>query len=90
MSVEALSLLQYNSRIKRLVGDPSVQACWVKAETSDLRVSRGHCYLELIQKNERGDTVARLGAVIWATTFISVASGYSYFVQIKDYIFESV
>ena len=70
MSVEALSLLQYNSRIKRLVGDPSVQACWVKAETSDLRVSRGHCYLELIQKNERGDTVARLGAVIWATTFM--------------------
>ena len=28
--------------------------------------------------------------LIWATTFISVASGYSYFVQIKDYIFESV
>ena len=66
---EPLSLIEYNSRIKRLLYDSSVQECWVTAETSDLRVSRGHCYLELIQKNEQGATVARLGAVIWASTF---------------------
>lgn len=28
--------------------------------------------------------------LIWFTTFISVAGGYSYFIQVKDYIFESV
>ena len=28
--------------------------------------------------------------MIWFTTFISVASGYSYFMQIKDYIFETI
>ena len=28
--------------------------------------------------------------MIWFTSFISVASGYSYFMQVKDYIFESV
>lgn len=28
--------------------------------------------------------------LIWFTTFISVAGGYSYFLQVKDYIFESV
>lgn len=28
--------------------------------------------------------------LIWFTTFISIAGGYSYFLQIKDYIFESV
>ena len=32
-------------------------------------VSRGHCYLELLQKNDAGVTIARLGAVIWASTF---------------------
>ena len=67
--MEPITLLQFNSRIKQLLYDSSVQACWVTAETSDLRVSRGHCYLELIQKNEAGVTVAKLGAVIWANTF---------------------
>ncbi|MDO4198604.1 MAG: CDP-diacylglycerol--glycerol-3-phosphate 3-phosphatidyltransferase [Erysipelotrichaceae bacterium] len=28
--------------------------------------------------------------LIWFTTFISVAGGYSYFMQVKDYIFESM
>lgn len=28
--------------------------------------------------------------MIWFTSFISVASGYSYFMQIKDYIFETM
>ena len=28
--------------------------------------------------------------MIWFTTFISLASGYSYFMQVKDYIFESI
>lgn len=67
--MEPITLLQFNSRIKQLLYDSSVQACWVTAETSDLRVSRGHCYLELIQKNDAGVTVAKLGAVIWANTF---------------------
>ena len=66
---QSLTLLEYNQRIKNLMYDPDVQNCWVTAETSDLRVSRGHCYLELIQKNEQGATVAKLGAVIWANTF---------------------
>ena len=28
--------------------------------------------------------------LIWFTTFISVAGGYSYFMQVKDLIFESI
>ena len=67
--MESISLLDYNNRIKGLLYDPTVQSCWVTAETSDLRVSRGHCYLELLQKNDAGVTIARLGAVIWASTF---------------------
>lgn len=66
---QSLSLIEYNNRIKRLLYNEQVQSCWVTAETADLRVSRGHCYMELIQKNEAGVTVARLGAVIWASTF---------------------
>ncbi|MBP5498969.1 MAG: exodeoxyribonuclease VII large subunit [Muribaculaceae bacterium] len=67
----AITLLEFNGRIKRLLNSDEVQNCWIQAETSDLRVST-HCYLELIQKNEKGDTVARMGAVIWANAFRSL------------------
>lgn len=66
---QAISLLEFNGRIKRLLTDPSVFNCWVMAETSDVRVNR-HCYLELLQKNPNtGETIARARAVIWANTF---------------------
>lgn len=45
---------------------PQLQSAWVAAELSDLRYNGGHCYMELIEKNERGETVARMRANIWA------------------------
>ena len=67
-AVEPISLLEFNNRIKALVNSPTVQNCWIKAETSDVRVST-HCYMELVQKNDRGDIVARVGAVMWNNVF---------------------
>lgn len=66
---QGISLKEFNERIKGLLYNSQVQRCWVVAETSDLRVARGHCYLELIQKNEKGDTIARASAAIWASAF---------------------
>lgn len=42
---------------------------WVTAELSDVRVAGGHCYMELIEKNDLGQTIAKLRATIWRTTF---------------------
>ena len=40
------------------------------AEASDMRTSGGHCYLELIEKNEvTGAVTARIRAIIWASQF---------------------
>ncbi len=64
-----ISLLEFNGRIKRLLHHSDVLDCWVAAETADLRLSRGHCYMELLQKDERNNTVARLGAAIWASAY---------------------
>ena len=62
--------MEFNSRVKGLLQDSSVQRCWVVAETSDVAVRGGHCYLELIQKDpERGQTLAKARAVIWANRF---------------------
>lgn len=44
-----------------------LQRAWVRAELSDVRYSGGHCYMELIEKNQQGATVAKLRANIWAS-----------------------
>lgn len=72
---QAISLLEFNRRIKGLLYDQQVMGVWVTAETSDVQVRRGHCYLELLQKDEEtGQTVAKIGAVIWASTFMRVGA----------------
>lgn len=45
----------------------ALQNVWVVGETSDLRMSGGHCYLELLEKDARGGIVARVRANIWAS-----------------------
>lgn len=41
---------------------------WIQAEFSDFQVKGGHCYVELIEKNDAGVTVARIRANIWRGT----------------------
>ncbi len=71
-----LSLLQLNNRISSaIVADSGLRDVWVTAETGDLRVSGGHCYLELIEKDpDTGRPVARLRAVIWASAFARISA----------------
>lgn len=70
-----ISLREFNARIAAAVNSaPTLSRQWVIAETVDVRLSRGHCYLELIEKDDQERTVARLGAVIWASTFAQIAA----------------
>ncbi len=65
---KAMSLLQLTTAIGNAVRmTPALQGTWVTAELSDVRVSGGHCYMELIEKNQAGQTVAKLRAAIWAS-----------------------
>jgi exodeoxyribonuclease VII large subunit len=65
-----MTLSEFNARIGQAVnGNPELQNQWVVAETSDLRV-RNHCYMELVEKDDRGMTVAKVGAVIWASNYV--------------------
>lgn len=70
---ESLSLLQLNQRIARLIADPSTQNVWVTAELSDVAVRGGHCYMELLQKDDRGVQVAKARGVIWANNYARIA-----------------
>ena len=74
MNTEAITLLELNRRVARaLTAAPGLSGIWVTGETSDLRVSGGHCYMELIQKDDAGVPVAKARAVIWASTYSFLA-----------------
>ncbi|MCU4164707.1 exodeoxyribonuclease VII large subunit [Carboxylicivirga caseinilyticus] len=68
---EHISLSQLNSQIKEAIEVSFPDTVWVIAEISEIRTVRsGHCYLELIEKDETTDTVkAKARATIWAFTY---------------------
>ncbi len=71
---QGMSLSEFSARIEGLInGVDMIQQQWVVAETSDLRLNRsGHCYTELIEKDEAGTTVAKVGAVMWASNYSAI------------------
>lgn len=70
-TAEAITLKELNIRLGRAISSaPDLTDVWVTAETSDLRVSGGHCYMELLQKNPDTQAVlAKARAVIWANNY---------------------
>lgn len=65
---QAMTLLQFTTAIGNAVRmSPVLQGAWVVAELSDVRFSGGHCYMELVEKSDSGQTVAKLRAAIWAS-----------------------
>lgn len=61
-----LTLSQFNAMVRRAVSVASeLRGRWVTAELADVNYSGGHCYMMLVEKNERGDTVARMRATVW-------------------------
>ena len=73
-SESAITLSVFNARIKETLNyQEELQGQWVKAETSDVQVRRGHCYLELIEKNpDTGQTIAKVQGVVWANVFAAL------------------
>ena len=68
---QGMKLSEFNATIEQVLnGDQRLRNQWVIAETSDLRLNRsGHCYTELIEKDAHGETIAKVGAAIWANTY---------------------
>lgn len=73
-SPRSYSLSELVSSVRRCIEKGFRGRYWVRAETSDLRIASGagHCYMELLEKGERGDVVARARANMWANTYNEV------------------
>ena len=63
---DTLSLFELNTLVREAIEQELTQEYWVEAELSEVRESRGHCYMELIQKEELANTpIARASAKCW-------------------------
>lgn len=72
-SENKLTLLELNRLIREVIESEMPNEYWVEAELSECRESRGHCYMELIQKDERSATpVAKASAKCWASKWVLI------------------
>ena len=65
---KTLSLYELNSIVASVIDIDMQGDYWVVAEISELREVRGHCYMELVEKDELSNTpIAKASAKCWAS-----------------------
>ena len=68
-----ITLYELNSLVREVIECEMPSEYWVEAELSECRESRGHCYMELIQKDELSATpIAKASARCWASKWMLV------------------
>ena len=73
MNTAHLSLRQLNLMVRDAIETSLPDEYWVEAELSECREHSGHCYMELIEKDELSNTpVARASAKCWRQTWMMV------------------
>ena len=71
MKNEHYTLLELNGLVREVLELQLPSAYWVEAELSEVREVRGHCYMQLIQKDEDSNTpVAQASARCWKSTWL--------------------
>ena len=68
-----ITLLELNRLVREVIESEMPHEYWVEAELSECRESRGHCYMELIEKDEHSATpIAKASAKCWAQKWMLV------------------
>ncbi|MBK8192803.1 MAG: exodeoxyribonuclease VII large subunit [Lewinellaceae bacterium] len=63
------NLFDLNEHIRRVMALNFQQPLWITAEIAQSGQSRGHYYLDLVQKGEGDDLLAQAQAVLWASDY---------------------
>ncbi len=71
MNTEAISLFELNQHIKSIIKGNATFSYWIVAEIGDFKVNTsGHCYMELIEKDEKTDFLkAKAKATVWSSNY---------------------
>ena len=76
-SEQHITLLELNRFVREVIECEMPHEYWVEAELSECRESHGHCYMELIQKDEQTATpVAKASAKCWAPKWMLIRPGF--------------
>ena len=76
-SKNIVTLYELNRLVSKVIESEMPSEYWVEAELSECRESRGHCYMELIQKDERTATpIAKASAKCWANKWMLIRPGF--------------
>ena len=68
-----ITLFELNRMVRESIELSMPDEYWVEAELSECRESRGHCYMELIQKDELSATpIAKASAKCWANKWLTI------------------
>lgn len=73
--IPCYSLFDLNEYIRRVVALNFQQAVWIAAEIAQVGQSKGHYYLDLVQKGPGDDIVAQSQAVLWASDYRRLRAG---------------
>ena len=72
-SEKYISLFELNSLVREAIECEMPDEYWVEAELSECRETRGHCYMELVQKDDKTATpIAKASAKCWAQKWMLV------------------
>ena len=73
MSEKRLTLYELNSLVREVIECEMPNEYWVEAELSECKESKGHCYMELIEKDEKNATpIAKASARCWASKWMLI------------------
>ena len=76
-SEKYITLFELNQLVREVIECEMPDEYWVEAELSECRESRGHCYMELIQKDETTATpIAKASAKCWASKWMLIRPGF--------------
>ena len=72
-SEKFITLYELNRLVREVIECEMPNEYWVEAELSECRESRGHCYMELIEKDEQTATpIAKASAKCWASKWMLI------------------
>ena len=70
---QPMTLSMLNGLVRETISLALPGAYWVQAELAGIRESRGHCYMELIEKVDDGSILAQARACCWKNTWSGVS-----------------
>jgi exodeoxyribonuclease VII large subunit len=85
MENKAISLCELLTQVKLALKNSLPYSWWVMAEISEIKVNySGHCYLELIEKNDATESVkAKVRATIWSSVYRMIQPYFETTTQIR-------